>query len=490
MIHCPAVIALLTLLAGLSWAAGDEPIEASSTPLEAVASPVVPGALVPEAPQAPASTMPIAEQPLSPPPAAAAVPAPDVFAPSFLSPASTPTATVAESTGAALPEAAPSTEPEPESASEAAAVATPVRPKERPSAKKAAEDDAPAEAVSLPPGFKPVRGVHLSAWVAGAPKSRRRFLDQIPGTFINAVAVPLKETDGRVYIPGIARARDWGTAVTAIPDPGGLVADIRARGLRAIARIVVFKDDALARKHPELAVRRPDGALWRNRKGIAWVDPYRREIWEYNLDLAVEAARLGFDEIQFDYIRFPSDGDTRQCRYVRADHTERTAAENIREFLRYARARLGPLRVPMSVAVFGMTTTAHNDMGIGQDLRSMAELSDAVSPMMYPSHYARGEYGLSNPNREPYKVIYRGLRDAKRRLGKESWKLRPYLQDFSMGHRYTAHEVQAQLIAAQKQGIDSFILWNAGNRYTWKALEARGSSPLQYPQGPIGLNAQ
>ena len=324
--------------------------------------------------------------------------------------------------------------------------------------------------VVFPPGFRHVRAVHLTAWVAGAPKARRNFLSQLRGTTVNAVVVPIKEIDGLVYIPGVVKAKEWGTQRLAIPDPEAFLRDARAAGLRTIARVVVFKDDVLPRRRPEWAVRRPGGAIWTNAKGVAWVDPYRREVWDYNIDIALRAAELGFDEIQFDYIRFPSDGDTRQCRYSREGHTRETAVANLSDFLRYAAKRLKPSGKPFSVAVFGMTTTAHNDMGIGQRIGALADLVDSVSPMMYPSHYARGEYGLKDPNREPYKVIYKGLRDAKKRLGESAYKLRPYLQDFTLGYRYGPAQVRAQLMAARREGIESWILWNPGNRYTWEVL--------------------
>ncbi len=323
----------------------------------------------------------------------------------------------------------------------------------------------PAAAVSS----APVRGVHLTAWVAGAPKERRAFLDQLKGTLVNAVVVPVKEYDGNVYLPGVGGAAELGTVRIVISDPAALVADIKARGLRAIARVVVFKDNTLARRRPEWAIHDEDGALWTNKKGVAWVDPYRKEVWDYNIEVALAAARAGFDEVQFDYIRFPSDGDTTRCRYSKADHSSASAAAALDDFLALARRRLDAAGVGMSAAVFGLTTTAHDDMGIGQNLGRMTRLIDAVSPMMYPSHYAKGEYGLADPNRQPYKIISWGLRDAKRRLGSAA-KLRPYLQDFSLGFRYGPAEVRAELRAARRQGVESWILWNPLNRYTWSAL--------------------
>ncbi|TBR25801.1 hypothetical protein EPO15_01495 [bacterium] len=325
-------------------------------------------------------------------------------------------------------------------------------------------------AAADPASTAPVRGVHLTAWVAGAPKDRRAFLERIPGTLVNAVVVPVKEYDGNVYIPGVASASALGTVRIAISDPKALVADIKARGLYAVARVVVFKDDTLARKRPEWGVQDERGGLWKNQNGVVWVDPYRKEVRDYNLDVAEAAARAGFDEVQFDYIRFPSDGDTRRCRYSRVDHSTATAAALIDEFLEAARARMNASGVRMSVAVFGLTTTAHDDMGIGQTLLKMTSRVDAVSPMMYPSHYARGEYGLANPNGEPYKIISWGLRDAKRKLG-GSEKLRPYLQDFSLGFKYGPAQVRAELRAARRQGVESWIMWNPLNRYTWEALK-------------------
>lgn len=333
---------------------------------------------------------------------------------------------------------------------------------------------------AAPPDFKPLRGVHLTAWVAGAPRPRRQFLARMRGTWINAIVVPVKEIDGRVYIPGVAKAEEYGTALPAIPDPAAALRDMKAEGLYTIARIAVFKDDRLARRMPEWAVRRPDGSLWVNDRGVAWVDPYQREVWDYVLDVAGRAAALGFDEVQFDYIRFPSDGDTSLCRYARPDHSRATAVRSLKDFLAHAVARLKPSGVKVSVAVFGMATTSRTDMGIGQELAALTAEMDAVSPMMYPSHYARGEYGLRDPNREPYKVVFRGLRDAKARMGGRTYKLRPYLQDFSLGRRYGPAEVRAQILAAQAQGVESWILWNPGNRYTWEAVRRRPDSPLRF----------
>ncbi|MFH2203897.1 MAG: putative glycoside hydrolase [Elusimicrobiota bacterium] len=332
------------------------------------------------------------------------------------------------------------------------------------------ETAGPGEDGAPPPEYPTVRGVHLTSWVGGSTQSRTRFLDKLKGTVVNAVVIPLKESDGRVYVPGIEKAHEYGSERIAIPQPRRMLADLRDRGLYTIARIVVFKDNVLPVKKPEWAIRDMDGGLWRNDKGLAWVDPYRREVWEYNLDIAVHAAELGFDEIQFDYIRFPSDGKIKRCRYSRKDHSGSTSVEAMNEFLRYARKRLESHGVEMSVAVFGMTATASDGLGIGQRITDMIRLADHLSPMMYPSHYRKGAYGLKSPNHEPYKVIKYGLRDAKRQVGENSYKLRPYLQDFSLGVRYGPQQVLDQIRAAREHGIENWILWNPVNRYNWDAL--------------------
>ncbi|MEW5906666.1 MAG: putative glycoside hydrolase [Elusimicrobiota bacterium] len=316
---------------------------------------------------------------------------------------------------------------------------------------------------------KPLRGIHLSAWGSGSQKSRRALLDKISDSVINGVVVAVKEVDGKVFIPGVAAAHKYGAYAPAIADPEAMMRDFKAAGLYTAARVVVFKDKVLPQVRRDLAVRLPDGGLWRANNGDTWADPYNREVWAYVLDVAERAAELGFDEIQFDYIRYPTEGRTSQCRYSRP-HTSASAIQNLADFLVYARGRLARHKVKISVDVFGLTTTAGNDMGIGQDLKVLARHADYVYPMMYPSHYYPGEYGLKDPNGQPYKVINRGLKDAFRRLGTDYAKLRPYLQDFSLGRRYGPHEVRAQLIAVKHNMLESWVLWNASNRYNWEAL--------------------
>lgn len=314
-----------------------------------------------------------------------------------------------------------------------------------------------------------IRGIHLTAWGSGSKKFRRQILEKIRDSVINAVVVAVKETDGKVYVSGVERAHKYGSYVPAISNPEEMVEDFKKAGLYKIARIVVFKDNHLARQRQDLAVKTPEGKIWKSYNGATWVDPYNREIWDYNLQIAIRCAKLGFDEIQFDYIRFPSEGPISLCRYSKP-HTEQSAVNNLKEFLRYTREKLALYNVKISAAIFGLTTTITHDMRIGQNIETLAESGDYIYPMMYPSHYEKGNYGLKNPNANPFKVINYGLKDACERLRENYCKIRPYLQDFSLGYRYGPNEVRAQIIAARKNHIKSWILWNPGNRYTWSAL--------------------
>ncbi|MDI6757027.1 MAG: putative glycoside hydrolase [Endomicrobiia bacterium] len=316
-----------------------------------------------------------------------------------------------------------------------------------------------------------VRGVHLSAWAAGSKTMRSRIDKMLDETEINYVVIAIKEYKGDVYIGGVDEVNRLGVHIKAIPDIENYLADLKSRGVFTSARIVVFKDDAVARKKPEWAVKDPDGNIWQDRKKIAWLDPYNKDVWDYNLKIAERAAELGFDEIQFDYIRFPSDGNTRLCRYS-VRHTSSTAVQALADFLKTAHARLKPYGVDISICVFGLTTTSMHDLGIGQRITELSESIDAVCPMVYPSHYNPGEYGLPNPNSEPYKTVYYSISGAAKRLGAMSAKIRPYLQDFSLGHRYGAKEVREQIQACYDAGVYQWILWDPNCRYTRDALES------------------
>jgi len=319
-----------------------------------------------------------------------------------------------------------------------------------------------------------VRGIHLTASAAGSKRYRANHLEPMfAGTIINCVIIDIKEEDGFVYVPGVKMAEQAKAYARDIPDLEAWLAELKRRNIYTIARLVAFKDNKAPRHFPKLGVRKTDGTLWEDRKKMTWLDPYNQQAWEYDFAVAAQAAKLGFDEIQFDYIRFPTDGDLKSMRFIKP-YSSDAAAQALSFFLHKAAAILHPLGAKVSIDVFGLTTSVDSGMGIGQKMTMMAKEVDYVCPMTYPSHYAKGEYGIAVPNDQPYKVISYAMRDAIRALGPASvHKLRPYLQDFSLkgrGIRYGAKEVRDQIQAAADAGIMSWSLWNARASYTVEAL--------------------
>lgn len=320
---------------------------------------------------------------------------------------------------------------------------------------------------------KQVHGIHLTSWVAGSKKARQKIETLLKETELNTVVIAVKEYEGEVYIPGVPIADKYKLYVNAIPDVQEYLAHLKEMGIYTIARVVVFKDRNLPKKKPEWGVKRPDGELWTDHKKNTWVDPYNHDVWEYNISIASRAIALGFQEIQFDYIRFPSDGDIKLCRYSYAHHDSTSAAKALDDFLELASKRLKPLGANVSIDIFGLTPSVQHDMGIGQKIVQMTQWVDFVSPMVYPSHYAKGEYGIPDPNRVPYHVVYRTMSDAKRRLGELHTRVRPYLQDFSLGYKYGPKEVRAQILACEDLGFDEWLLWSPSCNYTKAALKSK-----------------
>jgi len=229
---------------------------------------------------------------------------------------------------------------------------------------------------------------------------------------------------------------------------------------------VTFEDPLLAAGAPSLAIRRPDGSRWLTNGGLGWTNPYDKRVWKYNVDIAEQAAKLGFDEIQFDYVRFPSDGDISQIVYP--GKKTQPMGWTIPLFLKYARERLKPLGVRISVDVFALSAT--RNLGIAQFPRRIAPFVDAIYPMVYPSHYVSGEYGIVDPDSRPGTTVAYSLRDFRDKLRGRKAKLIPWLQDFSLGHTYSLSDVADQIQAARLEHSKGFMLWNAAGVYTEEAL--------------------
>ncbi len=323
-----------------------------------------------------------------------------------------------------------------------------------------------------------VKGIHVTSWVAGDRRYLPDLIKLIDETELNTIVIDLKEADGRIaYDADIPLARSSGSIQKRIRNLGGIIEECKRHDIYKIARIVLFKDTYLAEKRPDLAlINKVTKGVWRDFKGDAFTNPYLREVWDYNLSLAEDAARLGFDEIQFDYVRFPSDGRLRDIQYPDG-HNEDKAVSLISSFVEEADRRLSPYKVKLSVDVFGLTTL-RDDVGIGQHFKQLIDRVDYISPMIYPSHYWKGSYGYKNPNNAPYDIIKFSLRDAIRKSVDHSQgeevvkeKIRPWLQDFTLGYpAYGAEEVRAQIRAANDLGIKEWLLWNPSVRYTKNAL--------------------
>lgn len=309
-----------------------------------------------------------------------------------------------------------------------------------------------------------MRGVHVTMALASLPGKLGEYLS-LRG--LNTVELDVKDENGEVgFTPSaVPLARAVGAAKTYYR-PRTVARQARARGIYLVGRVVVFEDPVLSNARPALAVKRPDGSVWKNDVGLGWTNPYDRRVWDYNVDIAEAAARSGFDEIQFDYVRFPSDGNVDEIVYD--GKTDVEPGWVITQFAQYAAKRLKPLGVRVSADVFGLSAT--RDLGIGQRPRRLGRYLDAVYPMVYPSHYSAGEYDLDDPNASPRETVTASLRHFRRELRGRRAVIIPWLQDFSYGRTYTLAEVQAQIDAARELNTGGFLLWNAAGLYTDGAL--------------------
>ena len=341
----------------------------------------------------------------------------------------------------------------------------------------------PADPALRVPRPAHVRALYVNAYSAGSAQRMNALIGLADRTEINAFVIDIKEADGQVtYRSSIPLVRRIGAnQVSPIGNVRALLARLREHGIYPIARIVVFKDPTLATARPDWAIQTADGRLWRDQHGVAWVDSYNRNVWEYNLALAREAVALGFSEIQWDYVRFPDVPATYMRTAVHPARAGRTRPAAIREFLRWSREQLGPLGVQVTADVFGVTTSSSGDVGIGQHWESMADVTDVLLPMVYPSHYPRGSFGIRHPNAAPYHTVLTAMRHAVRRSGRiqNAATVRPWLQDFTLGQPiYRAAHVRAQIQAVYDAGLTEWVLWNASSRYTAGALaDADGNVP-------------
>src|SRR5229473_1380138 len=304
------------------------------------------------------------------------------------------------------------------------------------------------------PAAEPIKAVYVNAWAFGGSKLLQ-LVHLADSTEINAFVVDVKDDTGCLLYPSEVKvAQDIGaTRCVRTKDVRSRLDTLLAHDIYPIARIVVAKDPLLAEHRPQWSVQHRDGGLWRDRIGIAWVDAYNDSVWIYAAQLAEEAVRLGFKEVQFDYVRFPDEPKEAMAQAIfPARHAGETQRMGVQAGIAILTNRIQPLGVPVTFDIFGLTSAATGDLGIGQVWEDFVSVADVVLPMVYPSHYYRGAFGYAWPNGQPYHIVRSALTDALKRSGPlpGSAEIRPFLQAFTLGRRlprYTPFEIREQIRA-------------------------------------------
>jgi len=320
---------------------------------------------------------------------------------------------------------------------------------------------------SLIKGTLPARGLYVFRFAANQ-RRLKHLIGIADSTEINALIIDVKDEFGLNYEPTDPLVKkNAGTQVKA-RNLQALVDTIRAHGILPVARIVVFKDSVTARNNPDHTIRKADGTPWHDKKGQTWVNPYANAIWEYNFRVAEDAIRMGFGEIQFDYIRFPEPFKSLP-QQVFPEQNGRTKPQVLAEFLKTARARFAKMGVRTTADIFGLVTTVGGALEVGQQWEHVSPNVDVVLPMVYPSHYPPGSFQLPHPNAAPYDVIHIAISRARERdekLGIKGEHIRPWLQAFSLGKPpYGPHEIEEQKRAVYDSGYDGWVMWEPGSRY-------------------------
>jgi hypothetical protein len=317
-------------------------------------------------------------------------------------------------------------------------------------------------------GPKVVRALYVNRWASQSKRRMAKLIAAADSTEINAFVIDMKDEFGLNYKSANPEfAKNAGHATVA--KVAVLLDTLKAHKIFPIARIVVFKDSVTARVHPEWTIRRTDESVWRDKKGLAWVNPYHHELWEYNIGVAEELVKMGFGEIQFDYIRFPEPYPSLP-KQVFPESGDISKPDALAAYLKEAKTRLNKLGVRSTADIFGLVTTVGGPLEVGQYWEKISPNVDVVLPMVYPSHYPHGELGIANPNAEPYKVIHTSISRARERDNKlgitEPEHIRPWLQAFTLGKpEYGAEQLKAEKQAVYDSGYDGWVMWNPGSIY-------------------------
>jgi hypothetical protein len=323
---------------------------------------------------------------------------------------------------------------------------------------------------------KPIRAIYVTSYVANSSRMKE-LVHLVEHSELNAMVLDI---NSGIHLSAVANAstnpKFKPSNKKSAERYRQTIQELKKHNIYLIARIATFKDPNLANTVPAWALKTKSGKVWRDRGGTSWIDPYREEAWEYILDLAAYAAQLGFDEIQYDYVRFPENATKVDAAVVYANKRSWTKSEVIGQFLHRASSRSHRDGLRVSADVFGMVGSENNDMGIGQSWDSIVKEVDIIAPMIYPSHYAAGIWGIDHPDLSPSAIIAHALRDAAKRNrqlnqnGISTAHIRPWLQSFTAGwihphQKYGARQINEQIQAARKEGFTSYMLWNSSNKY-------------------------
>ncbi|PIT94751.1 hypothetical protein COT98_02215 [Candidatus Falkowbacteria bacterium CG10_big_fil_rev_8_21_14_0_10_39_9] len=322
---------------------------------------------------------------------------------------------------------------------------------------------------------KEIFGLYLTAYSGGSPTKVDKIITGIKGTKINAVVIDIKDYSGYLsYDSNIPMVNELKLEQIKIKDLKGVIDKFHQNNIYTIARIAVFQDPELSSKKTAWAVQNKNtGKIWQDRKGLSWLDPANSAVWKYHTEIAKEAIGLGFDEVNLDYVRFPSDGAISTMVFPKWNN-EGTKADVLRKFFAFFAKELINEPAYTSVDLFGLTTTVKNDMNIGQLLENATPYFDYVCPMVYPSHYPNGYLGFSNPADHPYEIISKAVKTANERIASSTpirAKIRPWIQDFDLEAVYTASMIRKQIQASKDAGGYGYLAWDPKNIYTLEAFK-------------------
>jgi hypothetical protein len=318
-----------------------------------------------------------------------------------------------------------------------------------------------------------VKAIYMSQCVVGTPSFREKLARLIDTTELNSVVIDIRDYTGKIsFTTENPMLKDMVSDACGATDIKKFISSLHEKNIYVIGRITTFQNPYYTKIHPELAVQKKGGGVWKDFKGLAFIDVGAKPYWETVVELGKVAYEKGFDELNFDYIRFPSDGPMNEAVYSWDEG--KTKAESLKDFFKYIHDELKPTGVVLSADLFGMTTSNYDDLNIGQILEDTIPYFDFVCPMVYPSHYPPNWSGFKNPAANPYEVVKIAMAKGVERvkaMGEDPLKLRPWLQDFDLGATYDKEKILDQIRATYDVGLNSWTLWDPKNIYTKEALK-------------------